>query len=258
MRLWWVLFRKELLESSRNFKWLWMPCVFIIFGITEPLTAFYLPDILDAVGNLPEGTVIEIPKPTAGEVLLSTIGQYSTFGLLIVVLAFMGTVAGERKSGSAAMILVKPVSYLSYIFAKWAAALLLVLSSYSVGMMISWYYINLLFESITATSFFQTFVIFGAWLVFVLTLTVFFSSLVKMPGIAAFATIGITVILSFLSGTIENRFTWLPSNLTAYAQEILLLNKWSNDATITLVLTLSVSCLLIIVTPLLFKKKELL
>ena len=51
-----VLFQKEWRENVRNFKILWIPLVFILFGISEPLTNYYLSQILNAVGNMPEGT----------------------------------------------------------------------------------------------------------------------------------------------------------------------------------------------------------
>ncbi|WP_421378927.1 ABC transporter permease [Bacillus salacetis] len=252
-----VLLKKELLESRRNFKWMWMPIVFILFGITEPLTAYYMPDILDAVGNLPEGAVIEIPPPTSEEVLLSTIGQYSMMGVLVIVLGFMGTVAGERKNGSASLVLVKPVSYHSYILSKWAAAMILVWISYILGMLSSWYYINILFENISAESFLKALVTYGFWLSFVVTLTVFFSSLTSSPGVAAFSAIAVSIFLSFLSGTFSNQLEWFPSQLSSYTAEILMEGKWSGDLTMTIAATVVLIIILIATSPVLFKKREL-
>ena len=71
-----VLFQKEWRENIRNFKILWIPLVFILFGITEPVMNYYMPQILSSVGNLPEGTVIEFPSMTSEQILMSTISQY--------------------------------------------------------------------------------------------------------------------------------------------------------------------------------------
>jgi ABC-2 type transport system permease protein len=252
-----VLLKKELLESRRNFKWIWMPIVFILFGITEPLTAYYMPDILDAVGNLPDGAVIEIPPPTSEEVLLSTIGQYSMMGVLVIVLGFMGTVAGERKNGSASLVLVKPVSYHSYILSKWAAAMILVWVSYTLGMLSSWYYINILFENITAEHFLKALVTYGFWLSFIVTLTVFFSSITSSPGFAAFSAIAVSIFLSFLSAALSNQLEWFPSQLSSYTAEILIEGNWSSDLTMTLLTTVLIIIILMIISPALFKKSEL-
>lgn len=257
MKQFFVLLRKELLESRRNFKWIWMPIVFILFGITEPLTAFYMPDILDAVGNLPEGAVIEIPPPSSQEVLLAVISQYSTLGVLVIVLGFMGTVAGERKNGSASLVLVKPVSYFSYILSKWAAAIILVGVSYVIGMVASWYYINILFEGIAVSDFIQALLAYGIWLSFIVTLTIFFSSLTSSPGLAAFLTIGFSIFITFLSSTLSSQLKWFPSQITSYVSEILGKGNWSSDLTLTLIVTLGIITLIMAAAPLLFKKGKL-
>jgi ABC-2 type transport system permease protein len=253
----WVLFKKEIMESARNFKWLWMPVVFILFGVTEPLTAYYLPDILQSLGDLPEGAVIEIPTPSSAEVLMSTISQMNTLGVLVIVLAFMGIVSGERKSGAAAMILVKPVSYHAYIYSKWAAALLLIWASYILGLASTWYYINLLFENISPAAFFQSLAVYGLWLMFLLTMLLFFSSLVKASGAAAFSAIAVSIILSFLSGSLPEKMKWSPSGLSSYIPELVSGQGWTGDLTIGMVCTGGLCLLLLILTPILFQQKEL-
>ena len=68
MNLWFVLFKKECLEMVRNFKVIWVPLTFLFLAKLIPLTAYYMPKIIDALGGLPEGTVIEIPLPSPGRV----------------------------------------------------------------------------------------------------------------------------------------------------------------------------------------------
>ncbi|MCA1054494.1 ABC transporter permease [Rossellomorea aquimaris] len=257
MKIAWVLFRKEMKESARNFKWIWMPIVFMIIGLTEPLTAYYLPDILDSIGDLPDGAVIEIPPPSSPEILMSTIGQFNTLGVLLIVLSFMSTISGERKNGTAAMVLVKPVSYHAYIYSKWAGSFVLLWVSYLAGMVSSWYYINLLFEDISADRFFQSLFVYGVWLTFILTMLIFFSSLVKASGLAAFSTIAISLVLSFISGTLPEAMKWSPSRLSSYVADILNGLGWSGDLNAALMVTGLVCILLLFLTPHLFRKKEL-
>jgi ABC-2 type transport system permease protein len=38
-----VLFRKEMLELWRSYKWLWVPLVFLFLGIIQPAATYYLP-----------------------------------------------------------------------------------------------------------------------------------------------------------------------------------------------------------------------
>ncbi|MGM0854299.1 MAG: ABC transporter permease [Bacillota bacterium] len=257
MKTVWVLFRKEMQELTRNYKMIWMPIVFILFGLTEPLTAFYLPDIINSVGDLPEGTVISVPTPSSEEVLLSTISKFSTFGVLIIVLGFMGMIAGERNSGNAVMVLVKPVSYAAYIYSKWMAAFVLVWVSYGLGMISSWYYIHVLFKGIDFTVFVQGLLVYGLWLTFILTLVVFFSSLVKVSGLVAFYTIGIAILLTIVSGYMTRTLKWSPGQLSNYVNEIVLHSTWPDHLTGTIILTTILCLAILLIAPPLFKKKDL-
>lgn len=257
MKKWWVLFRKEMLELIRNYKMMWMPIVFILLGLTEPLSSYYLPEIVESIGDLPEGTVISIPTPSSGEVLLSTISQFSTIGVLVIVLGFMGVVAGEKKSGNAVMVLVKSVPYAAYIYSKWFASFALMGVSYSLGMLSGWYYIHLLFGGVEFHTFIQGFLIYGLWLTFILTMVIFFSSLVKTPGLAGFYSIGLTLLLTFFSGYMTKTLKWSPGQLPNYLNDLILHQKWPEALTGTIILT-SVLCLgILFITPHLFKKTDL-
>ncbi len=67
-----VLLQKEWRENTRNFKILWIPLVFIIFGILEPVTNHYLPEIMKSVGNMPEGTEFIWPEFQGIDILVSS------------------------------------------------------------------------------------------------------------------------------------------------------------------------------------------
>jgi ABC-2 type transport system permease protein len=257
MSQWLTLFQKEILEMWRNFKWIWVPITFILLGVKEPLTSYYLPQIIKSFGGLPEGAVIDIPPPTAGAVLASGLSQYSTIGVLIIVLGTMGVIAGERKSGVAAMILVKPVSYFSYVSSKWAGSLLLVWFSLFIGYLSTWYYTGQLFEWVSFEEFLQSFVLYGLWLTVVLTVTVFFSSALLAPGMAGFISLALTLVVSIVSGALSHLLEWSPSQLTSYASALLIVGELPDDTMPTSLLAILVIVILLWLSVFLFKKKEL-
>lgn len=45
-----VLVNKEFTQMIRDFKIIWLPLVFILLGITQPVMTYYLPTILEALG----------------------------------------------------------------------------------------------------------------------------------------------------------------------------------------------------------------
>lgn len=255
--IWMTLLIKELLEMQRNFKLIWFPIAFILLGVSEPLSTYYMPQIIESVGGLPEEAIIEIPTPSAPEVLALSINQLNTLGILIVVLASMGIVASERKSGIAGLILTKPVSYSSYITSKWAGAQILLWFSIFIAYLASWYYVSVLFGSIPITDFFNSLLIYGLWPSFVLTLIVFFSTILRIPGLAGFLTLAITLAINLISNMLPNRFGWSPSMLTKYANEVLLSSARA-DSTIGASITAIVSMLILLTIAIyLFRKKEL-
>lgn len=257
MMQWFTLLNKELLEMWRNFKWVWVPISFILLGVMNPLSTYYLPQILESVGGLPEGAKFEIPEPKASEILIMSLGDFSTLGVLIIALTTMGIIASERKSGVVELILVKPVSYTSYVTAKWTSALILLWLSFFIGYLTSWYYVGILFEQVPFMDFFKSFLIYGTWFSFIVTVTVFFSGVFKTPGMAGFVSLALIIVLNLVSSSLSHIFEWSPAQLTSYANELLILNKFSSDIfpavgiSLTGMIALLAACILIL------RKKEL-
>lgn len=221
MRKWLVLFRKEWLEMARNYKIIWIPLVFILFGLLQPVTSYYMPDILKNASELPEGTIIEIPLPSSGEVLAQTLGQFNQMGVLILVLAFMGIVSAERKSGMIKAILVKPIDYSSYITAKWLSALLLSAVSVALGMLASWYYTELLIGPFPFIDLLKGTGLYFVWILFLVTFTVYLSSLLKSSGLVAAFALLLSILLSLSTSLLGKWMEWSPAQLTTAASSYL-------------------------------------
>ncbi|MEH7376683.1 ABC transporter permease [Neobacillus drentensis] len=257
MSQWLTLFQKEILEMWRNFKWIWVPITFILLGVSKPITTYYTPQIIKSFGDLPEGAVIDIPPPSAAEVFIQALSQYSSLGVLIIVLSTMGIIAAERKSGVAAMILVKPVSYLSFVTAKWAGGILLLWFSLFIGSIATWYYTGILFAWIPAGDLIQSLLLYGLWLTVVLTLTVFFSASLMTPGIAGFLSIAIVIIFNIISSTFSTWLEWSPAQLTSYANEVLLSKTVPEQALSTSLIAFVCIIVLLGFSVVIFRKKEL-
>lgn len=219
-----VMVQKELLELVRSFKMIWVPLVFIVLGIMQPVMNYYLPVIIEKAGNMPDGTVIEMPIPSGVEVLAATLQQFGTLGVLVLVLVFMGTVSSERNSGAASLILVKPISVLTFISSKWLAMLTLSWASLFLGYGASWYYTGLLFDKVPAAQFFSSFLVYGLWLSFIMALTLLFSTWLRSAAGAAFSTLGLAVVLSLFTGLFPKFLGWSPGALSSFAYEAAMQN----------------------------------
>lgn len=257
MKQWLTLFNKEWLEMSRNYKIIWIPAVFALLGITQPISTYYMPQLIEEFGELPEGAVISIPTPPAWEVVASTLSQFTQIGLLVLVLASMGIVAGERVRGTAAIILAKPVSRASFITAKWATVLLVTWLAYTIGFAGGAYYTMVLFDEVSGKNLLLGFAVYGIYLTFVMTLTLFLSTLMKNTGMVAFLSLGGTLLLSIISGIFQKGFTWSPTGLTAQANAFLRTGAPDDHFGVTLVVTISLVMLLLSFSIHFFKRKEL-
>lgn len=249
------MYSKENLEMWRNFKWIWVPLVFIILGVLQPLSSYYLPEIIESLGGFPEGAVIEIPQPTGEIVIAETLAQYNVIGILILVLALMGIVAGERQSGVANLIAVRPVSHLSYIVAKWAGAVTLTIVSYALGVIAATYYTVTLFGSLDMTMLIQGTVTYGLWLIFIVSITLFVSAWLRSNGTIAFVTLLTAIALSLITSIFHWLMAWSPAKLPDLAAQFLLeadREGWVLSVSVTLLITIA----LVVGAAMIIKNKE--
>ncbi|RKP51553.1 ABC transporter permease [Cohnella endophytica] len=235
MSTWLLLFRKEMLESTRNYKWIWIPLVFLLLGISNPVTTYFMPQILESSGVAAD----LVPVPTSVEIMAKSLSQYGTLGLLILALSFMGIVAAERQSGSAIMVLVKPVSHRSYILAKWSGMTVLTLAAVGLGQLGTWYYTNILFESVPFRLVWTSLLVYALWLLFINTITLFLSCLMKSVGGIAFISLGVAAVLAILTQVLDHTMKWSPSRLTGAASQILLSGQGGGDMWLAIALTIA-------------------
>lgn len=257
MMQWTTLFRKEVLENWRNYKWIWVPLVIILLSIMDPITTYYMPQILDAAGGMPEGAVFEMPTPSPSEAIMMSLGQINSLGILVIALISMGTIAGERKSGVTELILVKPIAYRNYILAKWFALIVLIWLSLSAGLLMSWYYINILFGDFAFTTLLEVIFFYGLWLTLVGTISIFYNALFKSPGAVAALSLVTIIMLSVITSTFSHILTWSPSQLPSHIQDTMISGSVSTDLLGTALVTIVITIIMLISSIYIFKTKEL-
>jgi hypothetical protein len=103
-----TLLRKELLEQWRTLRLPLTAIVFVLIGLSSPVLARFTPELLQAVG----GNLIPIvlPTPTAADAVAQLAKNLTQLGALVGILLAAGSVAAEKERGTAALLLVRPVS----------------------------------------------------------------------------------------------------------------------------------------------------
>lgn len=241
MRQWAILYNKEMVEMWRNYKWIWVPLVFLILGIMQPLSTYFMPEILEAAGGLPEGTVIEIPLPSGEQVMAQTLSQFGVMGMLILVLSMMSVVSGELNGGVAELIFVKPVTFVQFIMAKWAGMITLITAAFVLSYMGAWYYTEQLIGQVAFDFVLRSLLIYWLWLVFVVSVTLLMSTWFRSFGATAFITLGFIVLLTVLTNFFTNILAWSPGRLPQFA--VLDLQDYSADVPLLAVVVTTIVCI---------------
>jgi ABC-2 type transport system permease protein len=109
-----VLLRKDATEQLRTNRLVVMAVIFFAVGLGSPLLAKYTPDIIRAAGT----TGIAIPTPTQQDAIAQLAKNLTQFGAIAAILLAMGSVAGEKETGTAAFVLTKPASRLAFLVSK--------------------------------------------------------------------------------------------------------------------------------------------
>lgn len=195
MQMFPVLLKKEWLEACRSYRILWMPAFFILLGAMQPLTMYYMEDLLMVLGGLPEGTQLAFPDMSAVEIYSDTIAQFSQVGILAVVLGYMGMFANERKTGEAMLVLAKPVSYFAYWFSKWTMAAIVVLFSYAMGLVAALYYIQMLYGGIPFTAILSSALVYGLWLLVIISITLGIGTFLNNQALTAISSVMLAFVL---------------------------------------------------------------
>jgi len=144
-----TVFRKEMQEQWRTYRFLVVAAVFAAFGLASPLLAKFTPEMFKAIpGVTPElqAALAAIPAPTVSDAIAQYVKNMSQFGILLALLVTMGVVVQEKERGTAAFFLTRPVSRETFLLAKFAALSVTFIASMALAAIGCWYYTLVLFS----------------------------------------------------------------------------------------------------------------
>ena len=211
-----TLLSKELREQIKTFRLLIVAGVFLFFGLTTPLLTKYTPELIERFGG---GVVLEMPPPTALQALVEYSSTALQIGLLIVVLIAMGAIAGERRSGTAALTLSKPVSTGAFVTAK----LIAISATFVIGLILgglgAFGYTWLLFEDGNLGGFIAQTALLSGFIIFCLSVTLVFSAIFRN----ALAAGGVSIAVLIVSLTLS-AIPWvgrvMPGSITSWGNHL--------------------------------------
>jgi ABC-2 type transport system permease protein len=210
-----ILLRKELLESWRTLRLPIVAGLFLLVGLTAPLLAKFLPEIIKAAAGdqLPS---IPLPTPVAADAVTQTWKNLAQFGAFAAIILAMGAVSTERDRGTAAFVLSKTVSRGAFIAAKVAAIGAILAMCTALAVAVAWIYAAILFEPLPVAGWIALAVL--AWLGLAAWAALTFLGSTVTGSTAAGAGIGFgALVLLSIASAIPNVGRFLPGGLAAPA-----------------------------------------
>lgn len=218
-RVYLALLRKELLEQWRTRKVLVILAVFLLFGLTAPLMARFVTEIIMSVPGAEQFAGL-IPTPTAADAVAQYIESITQFGFILILLLSMGLIAGEKERGTAAMTLSKPVPRWAFVLSKFDALAIVLLPAILLAGLGAGYYTNLLFEPGLALGVFLLGnVLLWLWLLAIAATVLLGSALGRTTLIGGGLGLLFSVLL-LAGGAFPQAAALLPGGLVSWASQL--------------------------------------
>jgi ABC-2 type transport system permease protein len=247
-------FRKEWLESLRNYRLLVVVVVLAFFGMTSPLIAKIAPQIVTAV--VPQGTDLSqiIPTPTVWDAITQYVKNMGQFSIILALLLGMGTVVQEKERGIAAMMLVKPLPRGSFLGAKFLALAAIFAISIVIAGIGSYYYTMVLFETMNFIDWLVLNLFLFIYVLVIISISLFCSTVTKSQAAAGGIAAGI-IVSGLIVGAIRGLGKYLPGELITWG--VRLMHGDTSSSWLALAISLGLIIILLLAAWLIFKNQEI-
>ncbi|BDO41661.1 ABC transporter permease subunit [Cellulomonas sp. NTE-D12] len=248
-----VFARKEASEILRTWRLWVLPGILAFFALTGPPLARYTPQIVQAVaGNQLAG--FTVPEPTYLDSYAQWAKNLTQIALLALVIIYGGLVSAESRSGTAVLVLTKPVSRSAFVLGKALVNAGFVAVLLVGGTLMTWGLTAAFFGTAPGSGLWGSALVWLVLAVQFIALMTLLSVLIGSAAGAAGAGLGVYVLLSIASiwkPLARYSPAGLPTQATALAAGTEASALWP------VVTSLVLSVLLVAAAALVFRRKEL-
>jgi ABC-2 type transport system permease protein len=191
---------KEMLETRKAWRLWVVPGVLVFLGLTTPILAAVTPALLKVTAQRQPGVVIRFPAPTAADAYLQFMGNLAQLALLVVIITGAAAIAGERRAGTAVLVLTKPLSRAAFVTAKVVANLVVLVIATALGAALCVAVTIALFDTTHIAAFVDSVVVWLALAAMFTCLMVLLSAALDKQAAAAGAGLGVYAALFALTG----------------------------------------------------------
>jgi ABC-2 type transport system permease protein len=211
---------KEAREILRTWRIWVLPGILLFFALTGPVLAKLTPQLVGALaGDQLKGLVI--PTPTYHDAYTQWIKNLSQIALFALIIIYASIISSERKSGTAVLVLTKPVSRTAFIIAKAAVHSAFLAVLVVTGTLITWGVTAAVFGQAPGSALWSSslvWLVFGVLFIALMTLlSVLIGSAAGAAGagLGAYALVSIAAIWKPLGTYSPAALATMPSSLAA-------------------------------------------
>jgi ABC-2 type transport system permease protein len=206
------LWRLEVLRLWRTQRWLILLAVFVSFGLLGPLTARYLPDLLESLG---EDALGSLPPMTEFDGVTQYVGNAAQIGLLAVVFVAAAALAFDAKPEMAIFLRTRS-DVRDIVVPRYVVSFVASVVGFVIGMTIAYVLTGLLLGWLDVAAVAIGSALFGLYLAFAVAVVALVASLVRGVPAVAMLSVGVLVALA-LAGLVPQIAPYLPSELVGAA-----------------------------------------
>lgn len=246
--------KKEFFEYTKTYKLFIMLMVFTVFGITNPLIAKLLPEILGSL--ITDSITITLPEPTAYDAWTQFFKNATQMGLIVMVILFSGVLSSELSKGTLINLLTKGLSRTAVILSKYTCMVLVWTASIALCFGLTYGYTVYLFPKDETTN--LLFSVFCLWLfgLFLLAALLFSATLTR-SNYGCLLITGIVVVICMIMNIIPSLHKYNPISLSTDNMGLIMNSIEVSSLYGTIMISCLLSLILVSLSVMVFQKKQL-
>ena len=243
--------RLEWLRIWRTRRLIALVATFLILGFGSPVLTYYLPDLIKHSSS--SGIEITIPEQTAVDGIASYAGNIAQLGTLVIVVVAAATLALDARPGLAAFYRTRIQRRTMLVLPRFLVITAAAIAALALGTIGAWYETTILLGTVPVAALLKGFALEAIWIVFVCSMALLFSGLVRgVLGVVG-ATLGLLLGLALL-GSFSFAASWSPTRLSGSMADFMRESPGDHWQAITVTLAVSVAACAIAV--ILFDRRE--
>lgn len=250
-----ALFKKEIIESIRNFKLIALLIVFMIFGIISPLTAILMPDIMELVME-DAGIEFELPTVTAIDSYTQFFSNVNQMGLVVMVIVLGSLLTNEFTRNTLVNLVTKGLKRHNIIIVKSVYAASVWTIAYFLSALTTYLY-TIYYWQEPVSHLILAFTLTWLFGIFLISLIMLASAIFKSSFIGVLITVLATVILMMVLSIHPVIAEYLPQYLISSNIALLTEELTPGDMTASIIVAVITTTVMFLLSILIFDKVEI-